>query len=231
MRYLAGFILLLLVFRGTATEKGKFSIDVDVLSRHYWRGSLSGNAPAFEPNLSWKYGGFSFSMWAAFTTNNSYTEFDLIPSYTYKNITATLYSYYNPVQGQKNNYFNFSDKNNRHSVEFSLTYNGKGKLPVKTFVGTFLYGDDNSNGNARYSTYIEFGYPQKIKKTDIELLAGFTPFKGYYANQPAFVSTGVKTSHTLQLATKVQMPVKLSFLFNPHSQKAFIIFGLGIRIS
>lgn len=229
MRKLFLVILILAGFEVAASEKGSIRADFEFLSRHYWRGAQMGNAPAFEPNVTYSIKGFSLSVWAAVTANESYTEVDIIPSYTLGNFTATLYDYYNPVQGETNKYLDFSDELSRHSLELALKYNGQGLFPLTTYLGTFLYGDKNKEtGDPFYSTYLEFAYPFLLANNGLEVHAGLTPFKGYYSEGFALVSTGIKATRKVKLAPKVEMPVKLSFFFNPDTSKAFFIFGLGI---
>lgn len=215
-----------LVFSQSKTE---VNFDVTLLSRHFWRGAQLGDAPAIEPNVTFINNNMSFSVWAAQTFNNSYAEIDIIPAYSFGNFTTTIYDYYNPVPGADNNYFSFSGENNRHSGEIAIGYNGQGIVPLKVMTGTFMYGDKNpETKKAFYSTYIEMAYPFAVKMVDIELHAGFTPAKGYYAESFSFVNTGVVLKTDVKLSSYLKMPFMFSGLYNPDTSKAFFIFGIGI---
>lgn len=223
---------IILIMIADAQDQVKFSADLEIFSRHYWRGSQMGTKAAIEPSISFHSKGFSLNFWAAQTFDNSYAEIDVIPSFSAGNYTFTLFNYYNPVAGQKNSYFDFSGENSRHSLELGFGYNGKGKLPLSLFTGTFLAGDRHPDTqNPCFSTYVESGFPFQIHKIHGELHLGFTPFNGYYATKPAVVSTGVRFSRTFVLSDFVQIPLKFSVLANPYTSKAFVIFGAGLRLN
>lgn len=222
---------IILVLHLSANDRGKIELDFDLQTRHYWRGMQMGNTPAIEPGITYSIKGFSFNIWAAKTFNKSYSEIDLIPSYTIKNYTFTLFNYYNPVSGEENRYFDFSDEKCRHSVELAFNYNGQGKIPLKIFSGTFLMGDKNPlTHNPLYSTHCELGFPFRIKNILAEIHTGFTPFKGYYAPKAALISTGIAFQHNFSLSEKLDFPFRFSLLANPYTSNAFVIFGVGLSI-
>ena len=69
----------------------KFSeAEVLVQSRHVWRGEKLGTTPAIEPSVTFSASRFSFNVWASVTTNNSYSEVDLIPAYQFNKFQITL---------------------------------------------------------------------------------------------------------------------------------------------
>jgi hypothetical protein len=77
--------------------------EVLVQSRHIWRGEKLGTTAAIEPSVTLSAGRFSFNVWASVTTNNSYSEVDLIPAYQFNTFQLTLLNYYNPVPGESIN--------------------------------------------------------------------------------------------------------------------------------
>ncbi len=229
MKHILAILLILISARAFGKDIGQLSFDIELLSRHYWRGSQMGDTPAIEPNLSYTYGNFNFSVWAAHTLNESYVEIDLIPSYTYKNFKFIFFDYYNPIPFQNNNYFAFKEGENRHSFELAINYDGKGEIPVKLMAGTFIFGDkDKETGKPFYSTYLEAGYPFTLKDFDFELHIGASPHKGYYANNAAIVSTGISCSRQVEITKSIILPVGISYHYNPSVSKSFLIFGIGI---
>jgi len=64
--------------------------EVLVQSRHVWRGEKLGTTPAIEPSLTFSTSRFRFNAWASVTTNNSYSEVDLIPAYQFNKFQITL---------------------------------------------------------------------------------------------------------------------------------------------
>jgi hypothetical protein len=96
--------------------------------------------------------------------------------------------------------------------------------------GTFIYGDINAEtDNPFFSTYFEFGYPFVLKNIEGEIHFGFSPFKGYYTEKAAIVSTGLTLNSRIGITEELHLPLKLSFHMNPYTSNAFIIFAFGIR--
>jgi hypothetical protein len=213
---------------------GQFTVsdaEITLQSRHIWRGSKLGDAPAIEPSITVSKGNFSLNFWAAKTLNKSYSEIDLIPSYQVGEITLSLYDYYVPEIGENNSFVNFRNGENRHTLEFSVdNYSGE-KSKFKWMVGTFLTCDKNeSTGNPFFSTYLEFKYPFSVLGIDAEPLVGLTPFSGYYADEFAFVNSGLALSKEIKLAKNVVCPLNLTYAYNPYSANHFVTFGFGLAL-
>jgi hypothetical protein len=198
-------------------------------SRHVWRGDKLGTAPAIEPSVTFSGARFSINAWASVTTNNSYSEIDLIPSYQFNEFSVTLLDYYNPIPGESNSYFNFQDSLNRHSVELTVDNYSIENRRLKWMIGTFLLGDTNEEtGNPYFSTYIEVKYPFAVFTIETEPFVGLTPFPGYYADHFAIINTGLSFSKEINLKLPFSIPLKLSFISNPYTKQSFVIFAAGI---
>ena len=225
-RLLIVFLLLTLSVSG---QKLKWEAEVMLQSRHLWRGSQLGDAVAVEPSVTIGSGRFSFNIWAARTTNNSYSEIDLIPSWQFNELSLTLLDYYNPVPGESNQFFNFQKDMNRHSLELTLDNYSVEKRRFKWLVGTFLLGDRNElTGRPFYSTYLEIKYPFTVLSIDTEPFAGLTPFRGYYADNFAVINTGISFGKELDFKLPFTIPLELSFIFNPYTSQRFVTFAAGI---
>lgn len=226
------FCFLLLFILGSLAASGqKLAAEAEILllSRHIWRGNQLGDAIAVEPSVTISGGRFSFNLWAARTTNNSYSEIDLIPSYQFNHFSLTLLDYYNPVPGEINQYLNFQEGKNRHSVELNIDNYSIDKQRFKWMIGTFVLGDKNEEtGKPFYSTYLEFKYPFTFFGIETEPFAGLTPFKGYYADKFAIINTGISFSKEIDLKLPFTFPLSLSFISNPYSKQSFVIFAGGI---
>lgn len=210
-------------------QKPEAEAEVMLISRHVWRGTQLGNAIAIEPSATVTSGRFSFNLWAALTPNNSYSEIDLIPSYTFNHFTFTVFDYYNPVPEEENQYLNFQEGKNRHSVELSFDNYSIEKQRFKWMIGTFIFGDKNEEtGNPFFSTYIELKYPFSVFGIETEPFAGLTPFRGYYADKIAVIDTGISFSKEIDLKLPFTFPLSLSFISNPDSKQSFVIFAGGI---
>lgn len=208
--------------------------DAEILiqSRRVWRGERLGKAPAIEPSVTLSGGRFSFNFWTSITTNNSYSEIDLISAWQFNNFQLTLLDYFNPVPGENNQYLNFQEGKNRHSLELCLDNYSIEKQRFKWMVGTFLLGDRNEDtGKPLYSTYLEFKYPFSIWSIETEPFLGVTPFHGLYAPKFAFVNTGISFSKSFSITPGLSVPVSVRAISNPDQNKYFLVFCSGIAFS
>lgn len=203
--------------------------EITFQSLHIWRGVKLGTAPAIEPSVTFSANRFSFNVWASATTNNSYSEIDLIPAYQFNKFQLTLLDYYNPVLGETNQFLNFRQAYNRHSAELAIDNHSVEKQRLKWMIATFLLGDKNEvTGNPNYSTYIEIKYPFSCLGIETEPFVGLTPFRGYYADQFALVNTGISFSKKLELKLPFTIPLCLTFISNPNTKQSFVTFAFGI---
>jgi len=206
--------------------------EIMLQSRHVWRGTMLGSAPAIEPSITFSANRFSFNLWAAVTPNNSYSEIDLIPAYQFKNFQLTLFDYYNPVISEKNLFLNFQEGKNRHSIELTADNFSIEKQRFKWMIGTFLLGDINiETQKAFYSTYLEFQYPFTILDIEAVTFIGLTPFRGYYADNFAFINTGISFSKSFKISQTLSVPINATYIFNPNQNNHFFVIASGIAFS
>lgn len=204
----------------------------DVCSRHIWRGDKLGTAPAFEPTVTVADGRFSFNFWASVTTNNSYSEIDLTPAWQFKHFQLTLFDYYNPVPGAENRYFQFWEKEGRHSLELVADNYSLERQRFKWFAATFLLGDRNDETEKPfYSTYFEFKYPFIAFGLGAEPFIGMTPSRGYYADRAAVINSGISLNKELPLTSYLSLPLSVSFIYNPYREKTYLVFSAGIFLN
>lgn len=229
MKHLFVSILILVSFHAFSQDKSSVVFQMDFMNRHYWRGTVFGNAPVIEPQVTMQFDRFSFNIWAAYAMNDSYSEIDLIPRYTLGNYDMLFLDYYNPVPHAENRFFDFSREFNRHSGELMVAYNGTGFLPVRWMAGTFIYGDRHpETGRSMLSTYVEMGYPFMITGANAEISAGISPWEGYYTKSFAVVHTAFTIEDEITIAPDAWLPLRLSLTANPSSNEAWVILSLGI---
>ncbi|MBW8333597.1 MAG: hypothetical protein K0M40_16335 [Prolixibacteraceae bacterium] len=232
MRRYYWLVLFLFSLMDVSGQKLEAEAEIILQSRHVWRGSQLGDAIAVEPSVTLSSGRFSFNFWAAKTTNNSYSEIDLIPAYQFNHFQLTLFDYYNPVADENNQYLNFQKGKNRHSLELSLDNYLVENQRVKWMIGTFLLGDKNEEtGNPFYSTYIELKYPFTVLGIQTEPFAGLSPFRGYYADKFAFINAGISFGKEFELTTGFSIPLSLSVICNPYQNQRFVVISSGIYFS
>lgn len=224
------FLILLMCTFSVSGQKPELEAEVILQSRHIWRGSKLGDAMAIEPSVTAAMGRFSFNIWASRTTNNSYSEIDLVPSWQFHEIALTLLDYYNPIPGEDNQFLNFKDEMNRHSLELTLDNYSVDKRRFKWMIGTFLLGDRNEETDRPcYSTYLELKYPFTLWGIEADPFVGGTPFRGYYAEKLAIINTGISLGKTFALSARFSIPVSLSLICNPYQDQQFVVVSSGIQ--
>ena len=225
-------VLFSVVLNVLAQEDSGWQIDfrTDVYSRHLWRGDSLGDAPAIEPEISLSKGNFGFTIWGATTFDNSYEELDLILNYqVLPSLNLVLYDYYNPVSGEENNFWNYSAEKLRHTIDLTGEFEKEG-FPLTVLASVFLYGDkDRVDGKEQFSTYIEPGFHFYLAGKDFNVFAGFTPFKGYYADNFAFVNLGFAFNDSFQVGEKLEIPLEIKFCTNPYTNNTWFVVGIGIK--
>ncbi len=215
-----------------AQEQQSWKVDfrTDIYSRHLWRGDKLGDAPAIEPEISLSKGRFGFTIWGATTFNNSYEELDLILNYrVIPSVNISFYDYYNPVQGEENNFWHFSGDDLRHTFELTGEFEKQG-FPLTVLAGVFLYGDkDREKGKEQFSTYIEPDFRFKLAGKDFNAFAGFTPFCGYYAGNFSIVNIGVSFNDSFPAGKKLEIPCEITLCTNPYTNEAWFVVGVGFK--
>lgn len=225
---LAAFLLLLCNgIHLYSQESPQISGGISLLSQQYWRGFSLSSAPGIQAETCLSYGNFNFCLWGAVASNLKYSELDIIPSFSYNNCELFINHYYNPIYGQKNNFFDFGNKNNRHSTELLIVYYAN-KIPFNLSIGTFIFGDKNSLHKPNFSTYIEIGYPFSLKWIEAEITTGMSPAEGYYAKKASIIHTGLSLNKNIELKNGFSIPLSLALNYNPYTNNFFIILKAGI---
>lgn len=172
------FAICLLIIGSAAHAQGKFDVNVQAKSMHYWRGLKVTNG--FMTGTSAGYFGDKFSAyaWGGLSLDGEYKEVTGILNYKHKDFSATLIDIYNFSGMEKMDYFNYSGGETVHIMDLSLAYNFSF---MSVSWSTILYGNDCIDGTdeQRYSTYVEFGFPLELNGTKV------TPFVA-----PAFALNG-----------------------------------------
>ena len=207
----------------------KLNGELFVYSTHMWRGTGYGDTPSVEPSLTFSKGKFSINFWAAKTFDDTYTEIDIIPSFTFGNYQITIFDYYNPKPGTDNNYFDFEDGESCHSAELAISKNATKRLPVRLLLTSFFFGDKNpETGKAFFSTYAEASVPFSIKNINIEPAVGITPYKGYYADKFSIINTSLTIKRDISITSNMSLPLKLLMVYNPTQEESYLSLGTGI---
>lgn len=220
--------------------KADLSLGVDFMSRYVWRGVDYGRSPSIQPYLSLTSGKFEFGAWGAFTTNGlNIQETDLYVTYSFSDaLSFTLTDYFFMDDGLENNsYFELNNERTGHTLEALVTYTLPGNIPISITGGTIFYGADKvnfytgndlSNDELNYSTYLEIGYSASISGKEIETFMGLTTHNGLYGDAFGIVNLGITGSDEVKITEAYALPISCSLIFNPQKQNIFIVFGISI---
>ncbi len=206
-----------------------FVMSTTLINQHMWRGFASGNAPAIEPYIAWRYKNFSINAWAAYAVNGSYREFDMWATYTWNNFTFGVFDYFCPSKDDPNpRFFNYSNDDTKHLIEYQIQYDGKA-IPISIMYAQFIHGfDQNEEGGQNLSRYIELGYTFTLPKGKLKLEVGCTPAKGMYAPQASIFNYGITLEKQMRFSSELSVPAKYKLIYNKetndvHFTVAFVI--------
>lgn len=205
----------------SSKKRVKIFTNVDLVSRHSWRGGLADETFSIEPMVEMTIGKFTFGAWAAGTVNGLYKELDLYVNFSpLKGLNLGIYDYYCPPEKLSDS--KFRDFKTWHILDAIASYSFQ-EIPLKLTAATVVGGMDTD-----YSTYLEASYTQPISKNNsLMLLVAGTPHKGAYASKADLVNTELVLKHTFMLPKKVSMPIYGRLVYNPHKKKTYFIVGVS----
>lgn len=168
-------------------------------SRDIWRGVELSSGPVIQPELSVIFDNFEAGIIGSyeFIPNDSETstECDLYFKYNslieYGKLSFAVMDYYFPARNISFTNFKGGEQG-AHTLEFSVSFEGKEVFPLNCFVSINFYNDTQK------STYLELGYNFKINEAEIYLFSGGAggPSKWYEidSNKPEIINLGVNAS-------------------------------------
>jgi hypothetical protein len=235
MKHLSHSLLLLLLLTSAATAQFKFG--GDLYSRYIWRGVDYGNAPSFQPAVTYTAGGLSIGTWAAYSIGSSkvdtatgaatvFAEHDLWASYsipTESGTFALLYTdYYYPSAGLK--YFDFKGTGGAHVLEVGGSYTGMESFPI-TIAAYYNFHNDVDN-----SIYVQASYPFTIEAGTLTAFVAGTPAKSawYVSTDAAIINAGITLTKTVKVSETFSLPVTASYILNPHVEQSYLILGVSL---
>ena len=221
-------ILFTLTIAASSFAQVKFG--ADIYSRYLWRGLDFGDAPAFQPSLTYTTGGLSVGAWGSYafpTAGTTYSENDLWASYAIVTEKAGSFSlvatdYYIPSAGIP---FGFYKPKTgfaaAHTIEGGLTYSGPETFPISLAFYTNLSNDvDNSS-------YIQVGYPVTVSDATVTFSAGFVPAASayYVTDKGNFINLTINAAKSIAITDKFAIPINVSYIANPALDKTYLVFG------
>jgi len=219
--------------------KPSLNISADFVSSYIWRGlpgfgmqaGTSFLAPCIQPSLIFGNDKFEIGTWGSVNLEGSYMETDFFASYSFSGFSFFLTDYFAFSDNLEADLFDCNKDSTAHIVEASIEWCGE-KIPLHILAATMIFGNDKEADPERsnnYSTYFELGYNLKVKENDLDIFLGCTPGNGYYNSYDGteslqVVNLGLTGNRTIQINDKLELPVSVSFITNPHLQRAFFVF-------
>lgn len=224
------YFIVIFIMLTSISSFAQIKVGADIYSRYLWRGLEFGDAPAFQPSLSYTNGGFTIGAWGSYafpTTGTTYAENDLYASYAISteasgSFSAVITDYYIPSYGIPFGYF--KPKTGfvaAHTIEGGLTYTGPESLPISLALYANLSNDPDN------STYIQVGYPITISDATVSFAAGFVPSKSayYLVDKGNIINLSITASKTISVTDKFSFPINVSYISNPSQDKTYLVFG------
>lgn len=213
-------------------DKPKYEIftGVDFMSRHSWRGGMVHGTSSIEPTLELRKGKWTFGAWFAATLNDTYKELDLYVNYAVSpQFSVSLFDYYCPPNKLSDTHFyQLGKEDTHHLFDVIFTYKFK-KIPLKLSSATIFAGmDRNTEGDLRYSTYLEASYIHTWNNYALTGIIAGTPWESSYANKADFVNLELKLARNFQLKRDVNLPVFGRIIYNPNRDKMYYIVGFSL---
>ena len=218
------------------TSSFSFSQEVDLgvalYSRYIWRGLDFGDAPSFQPAVTFTAGGFSIGEWGAYSISgvgSVYSEDDLWASYAVSTPSAGTFTliatdYFFPSAGMK--YFNYKgDGAGAHTIEAGLSYGGPDKFPIT------LSGYMNVHNDVDNTTYFEASYPFTVQSVSGSVVVGATGGgdNGFYGpTNFQVINIGLNFSKDIVITDKFSLPISASIIVNPNIEQSYLIVGISL---
>jgi len=213
----------------------QIKVGAEIYSRYIWRGIDYGNAPSFQPAISFTSGGFSIGTWGAYSIGSQsvdlatgsasvFAEHDVWASYGLDvgggSLTFTFTDYFYPSAGLK--LFNYKDSGGSHVLEIGTGYTGGDGFPFSLAAYYNFFND------ADRSVYLHLSYPFALESGTIVLFAAGTPGQSvwYAATGAAIINAGLTYATTMPITERFALPVSASYIINPHIEQSYLIFGI-----
>lgn len=221
-------IALLLLLCPFIAQAQDIFVNADFVSSYMWRGMKCGNA-AVQPTLGVTLGGFTFSAWGSTEFRNENNEIDLTLEYEFKGLTVNITNYFEQSEEEPFDYFNYAAHSSGHTFELGAGYTISEKFPLTASWYTVFAGNDyRENGKRAWSSYCEFSYPFSLKGFDLAVEAGFTPWKGEYADKFNVNNIALSISREIHVTNRFSFPITGKLGFNPYESTAYFVIGFSL---
>lgn len=221
-------LLIALLFCSVLAQAQDVFVTADFVSSYIWRGMDSGNA-SVQPSLGVNWKGLTAYVWGSTEFRHKNNEIDLSLEYEYRNLTLYANNYFTQTEEEPFKYFNYSSHSTGHTFEVGTGYMISEKFPLSvSWYTTFAGNDYRENGKRAWSSYCELSYPFSIKKVDLALEAGFTPWDGMYSDKFNVVNIGLSATKELKITSTFSLPIFGKVIANPYEEQVYFVVGLTL---
>ena len=214
----------------------KITLSPTYVTQHYWRGigrgKLFGEAPAFEPQITFAKGKWMFGLFAGASFDNIYkTAMPFVIYQVTPEFSVAVQDIYSPgAKFWDTNPFDFNLKSSYHFVDYYMTYRFRNFPLQLKWATVFLGKDPKPEGGRNFTSYAEIGYGVKYKKWQADAFIGTTPWKGLYATKAGINNLELKVQHNFVINQNVPFPVFLKAGYNPIAEKGVIVAGATVNL-
>lgn len=208
------------------------NVGFDFVTRYVWRGFDYGIAPAFQPTLAYsttyKKVGVEVGAWGSYAVTGSFAEIDLYGTFNFPFGWVGVIDYYYPTEVTSTERFYDFGRNSTHTIEALVGFEGPKKVPIRAMFGYNVYAPTT---DPHGSWYVELSYPLSLpKKVEMNFVVG-AGHGSYYTQKGDFmpINIGISASRSFSIAKdKIAIPVSISLVTNPDTQKVFFVAAVGI---
>lgn len=214
----------------------KITLSATYVTQHYWRGigrgKLFGEAPSFEPQLTFAKNRWTFGISAGASFDNIYKT--VLPFVIYSvtpEFSVAVQDIYSPgTNFWHSKPFDFNIATSKHFVDCYMVYRFK-KFPLQLkWASIFLGKDANADGERNFSSYAEISSGFKMRGWQVDGSIGGTPWKGLYAIEAGITNLEAKIQYNFLIHKNVPFPVFVKLAHNPVSKMSHIVGGCTVNL-
>lgn len=221
-------VLIAILFYAAFAQAQEVFVTADFVSSYIWRGMDYGNA-AVQPSLGVTWKGLTVYAWGSTEFREKNNEIDLSLAYNYKNLTLYANNYFTQTDEEPFRYFHYSSHSTGHTFEAGAGYMLSEKFPLSiSWYTTFAGNDYREDGKRAWSSYCELSYPFHVKRVEMSIEAGFTPWEGEYSNKLNVVNIGLSATKEIKFTDSFSLPVFGKLIANPYEEQAYFVFGFTL---
>lgn len=190
--------------------------NIDMVSQNVWRGVYQAGV-SIQPSLTVTRGGIELFVWGTSGINSEQHEIDISLSYKFHGATVGLTDY---MGGRS-----IGLRSQLHMLELNAGYEFDA-FPLSLKWNSIVSGEQSRS----FSSYVEIGYAIETATLDLNLCAGFTPWKNEMLETKRFAFTTLSADAGKLYNFNSRMAIRPSCVltYNPSDDRIYFIAGVGL---